>query len=460
MLAISSKKALSFDWRWKDEASGTLEGKGEAAEDGETGVGIAEHGLVSPVQEVHAADEDLEPVGETVAEAGLEVDVAAGYCALAGGEVEVADVHGADAGAEAAGRPVGACVGLMHRCTGIDGVHVQEAVVGIEGECRGDAPIGGELDALIGESPDVAVLGPAVLADHLDDIGTLGVEDAQLGIKGSAEEMVAEGEVVAPGLLGKEFGIGGSVHVELTHVGHAEALGGGQFDGGILSGHIREADLGDPLGAVGAVVVETDAGIEHEPAKSLLVKYIDCLLMEPLVVGVDLGLRVAVGIAAVIDDVGTDGQGIAGEERDHLVCGKAGGEVSAVEEERLGSLAFQMTVVDGMVAEIVVEVDVSRGPVVLVLEGDACHSADDVGPCVEHRGGDCAGILGIGFHQADAGAGLPGGGQLIAELDHSASIVVGGVGAMAGGAVVAEGDGRSETALPEIVGEGGPVGAE
>ena len=85
MLTISSKKALSFDRRWKDKASGALEGEGEAAEDGETGVGVAEHGLISPVQEVHAADEDLEPVGETVAEAGLEVDVAAGYCALAGG---------------------------------------------------------------------------------------------------------------------------------------------------------------------------------------------------------------------------------------------------------------------------------------------------------------------------------------------------------------------------------------
>lgn len=341
----------------------------------------------------------------------------------------------------------------MHRGSGVDGVHVQETVVGVEGQGRGDAPIGGEFDALIGEGPDVAVLGFSVLADYFNDVAAFGVEDAQLGIERSPEEMVAEGEVVAPGLLREEFGIGGSVHVELAHVGHAEAFGGRGLDGGVGAGHVGDAGLRDPLGAVGAVVVEAQAGVEHEFPKDLLVKYIERLLVEPLMVGVDLGGGVAVGVAAVEDGVGADGQGVAGEERDHLVGRQAGGEVGAVEEELLRSLVLGMAVVDGVVSEVVVEIYVSGGPVVFVLKGKGGHAADDVGPGVEHRGGNGARILGVGLHEADSGAGLPGAAELVAELDHAVGIVVGGIGAVTGGAVVADVDGGSEAALLVVVGE-------
>ena len=422
-----------------DPSSG-LEGEGEAGEDGAAGVGVAEHGLVGLVQEVHAADEDLEPVGEAVAEAGLEVDVAAGDGVVAGAEVEVADVHGAQADGESAGGPVGARVCLVDRRSRIDGVHVQEAVVGVEGEGLARTPVGGELDALVGEGPDVAVLRLSVLTDNLDDVGTLGVEDAQFSVERSAEEMVAEGEVVAPGLLREEFGIGGSVHVEFAHVGHAEALGGGEFDGGVAAGHIGDAGLRDPLRAVGAVVVEAQAGVEHEFPEDLLVKDIDRLLVEFLMVGVDLGGGVAIGVAAVVNSVDAEGQGVAGEERDGLIGRQAGSVVSAVEEIRLRVLALKMAVIDRVVAEIVVEVDVTGGTVVLVLEGEGRHAADDVGPGVKHGGGDSAGILGIGLHEADAGAGLPGAAELVAELDHAVGVVVGGVLPVAVGAVMADGD--------------------
>ena len=103
-------------------------------------------------------------------------------------------------------------------------------------------------------------------------------------------------------------------------------------------------------------------------------------------VGINLFDRISVSIAAIIDEVGTDGQGVAGEKRHHLVRRQAGGEVGAVEEELARLAALVVTVVDGMVTEVIVEVDVAGGFLVLVLEGEAGHAADDVGPAVEHRG--------------------------------------------------------------------------
>ena len=167
----------------------------------------------------------------------------------------------------------------MDRGAGVDHVHLEEAVVGVEGQGTADAPIGGELDTLVGEGADVAVLRLAVLTHNFDDVGTLGVEEAQLRIEGSAKEMLAEGQVIAPGLLGEEFRVGGSVHVKLTHVRHAETFGSGGLDGGVVSRPIGKTDLRDPLSAIRAMIVETDARIEHEAAKDLLVKHIDRLFV-------------------------------------------------------------------------------------------------------------------------------------------------------------------------------------
>ena len=205
------------------------EGDGDAAEDGDAGLGIAEHSGVVLVEQVGAAKEHLQPIREAVGDTGLEVDVIGGDGRIARGEVEVADSHGSDVGAEAAGMPVGTGIQLMDRGAGVDGVHMQEAIVGIEAELLDGTPVGAELHAFVRESADVAVLRLAVLADHFDDVRAVGVEEAQFGIELSVEEMVSEGEIIAPGLLREEFCVGGSVHIQLPHVWHTETLGSRQL---------------------------------------------------------------------------------------------------------------------------------------------------------------------------------------------------------------------------------------
>ena len=72
--------------------------------------------------------------------------------------------------------------------------------------------------------------------------------------------------------------------------------------------------------------------------------------------------------ATVVDEVRTDGQGIAGEKRYHLVCRQAGGEVCAMEKELTGLAALVVSVIDRMVTEVVVQVDVSGSLLIFVLK--------------------------------------------------------------------------------------------
>ena len=196
------------------------------AEDGDAGFGVTEHRLIFLVQEIHSTCEDLQPVVELIADTRLEVDVVAGDCTFTGGQIQVTDHHGAEIGTETSGSPVDARISLVYRGSGIEHIHLQETVIGIEAECTVDAPVGGKLDTLVGEGTDIAVLRLTVLTHHLDDVGSLGIEEAEFGIESSAQEMLSESQVIAPGLFREEFGIGGCVHVELTHVGHAETLRG------------------------------------------------------------------------------------------------------------------------------------------------------------------------------------------------------------------------------------------
>ena len=177
-------------------------------------------------------------------------------------------------------------------------------------------------------------------------------------------------------------------------------------------------------------------------------------------VGIDLIDRVTVCIAAVVDEVRTDGQGIAGEERNHLVGRQAGSEVSAMEQELTGFAALVVSVVDSMVTEVVVQVDVSGSLFVFVLQRETGHAADDVGPAVEHGSGDSSGILGVGLHETDTGTGLPRTAELISELDHTVGGMEGGALAVTVGTVVSHCDGCGETAFPVIVGKAGAVGSE
>ena len=208
------------------------------------------------------------------------------------------------------------------------------------------------------------------------------------------------------------------------------------------------------------MVVESEAGAEHKFTKRLLVKQINGFFVELLVVRINFRRRVAIGVAAVEEEVGAEGQVVAGEERNGLVGGQAGRVVRAVEEIGLHRLVCGMAVVDDVVAPVVVQVDVAARLFVLVAEGKDGHAAGYVGVGVEHRSADGARILRVGPDEADARAGLPGVVELVPELRHSAGGIEGGVVAVACGTVRIQVDGGGEAAALVGVGKIAPEGAD
>ena len=195
------------------------------------------------------------------------------------------------------------------------------------------------------------------------------------------------------------------------------------------------------------MIIETDAGVEHETAEGLLVKHIDRLLIEFLMVGIDFRFGVAVGVASVEFDVDPAGQGAAHPGPESLEGVESALVVGAVEEVGLRLSPLRVAVVDVVPAPVVIEVDAAVRALIVVLQGDPGHQAEDVGGAIEHRFLHGARVLGVGVDEIHVAAQAPGGGQVIGGLQHPAGGAEGRVLAVAGGAVVAHVRDQREAAV-------------
>ena len=179
-------------------------------------------------------------------------------------------------------------------------------------------------------------------------------------------------------------------------------------------------------------------------------------------VGIDLRFRIAVGVAAVELDIDPRGKRTARPGAYGLEDVDAALVVRAVEEVGLGLAAYGITVVDDVLAGIVVEVDAAVGARVMVLKGQPGHHSGDVCGTFEHGPFLRSGVLGVCLHDVEIPGQAPLGRELIGGLNHPAGGAEGRILAMAGGAVVAHIGGNGEAAVGILLGHAsapGPVGS-